>query len=144
MHAQPALERVALNLAVGLVDGDGDADAHQLLKAADVRHQIGIQVVAVERRPEARVVGDFEQVAQHVQLLDCLVQGRVPGGRVRCRGRERREDVGGEKGEAEAEVGRGEDGEGLDEDVCDCFVFGGVRVELVSRFGAGEAQAVSK
>lgn len=37
-----------------------------------------------------------------------------------------------EEGEAEREVGAGEDGEGLDEDVGDGLVAGEVRVELVA------------
>jgi len=40
--------------------------------------------------------------------------------------------VGCEEGEAQAEVGRGKDGEGFDEDVGDGFVAGEVRVELVA------------
>jgi len=40
--------------------------------------------------------------------------------------------VGREEGEAKAEVGRGEDGEGFDEYVCDGFVAGEVRVELIA------------
>lgn len=39
----------------------------------------------------------------------------------------------GEERKAEREVGAGEDGEGLDEDVGDSLVLGEVRVELVSR-----------
>lgn len=46
-----------------------------------------------------------------------------------CRGGE---DVGREEGEAEGEVGGGEDGERLDEDVGRCLLVGEMRVELVS------------
>ena len=38
----------------------------------------------------------------------------------------------GQEGEAEGEVGAREDGEGLDEDVCDGLVAGEVGVELVA------------
>jgi hypothetical protein len=50
------------------------------------------------------------------------------------------EDVGGEEGQAQAEVGRGEDGEGLDEDVGGRLVAGEMWVELV----AAEVNASAK
>lgn len=49
-----------------------------------------------------------------------------------CRARERREDVGGEEGQAEGEVGVREDSEGLDEDVGDGLVTVEMRIELVA------------
>lgn len=50
------------------------------------------------------------------------MRGRVEG----------RKDVAGKERQAEREVGAGEDGEGLDEDVGDGLVAGEVRVELVA------------
>lgn len=49
-----------------------------------------------------------------------------------CGRREGREGVDGQQRQAEGEVGAGEDGEGLDEDVGDGLVAGEVRVELVA------------
>lgn len=49
-----------------------------------------------------------------------------------CRRRERGQDICGKEREAEGEVGVGEDGEGLDEDVGDGLVSVEVWVELVS------------
>lgn len=130
---QPRLEDDALDLAHGLRDGDGDAHAHELLEASHVGDQVGVQVVAVERRPEAGVVGAAQQVVEDVELLHGLAQRRVAGRRVGGRGaRERGQDVRGQQGQAEGEVGRGEDGERLDQDVGDSLVAREVRVELVA------------
>ena len=49
-----------------------------------------------------------------------------------CCGGEGRERVDRQEGESEGEVGAGEDGEGLDEDVGDGLVAGEVGVELVA------------
>ena len=71
---------------------------------------------------------------QDVEVLDCFCEGTGGGWPVRlafCGG----QDVGWEEGETEAEVGRGEDGEGFDEDVGGGFVSGEVGVELVSVVG---------
>jgi hypothetical protein len=48
-----------------------------------------------------------------------------------CGGVEGRQEVAGEEREAERKVWAGEDGKGLDEDVCDGLIAGEVRVELV-------------
>lgn len=61
-----------------------------------------------------------------------LLNGFGEGVEGRGRSGGRSEDVRREEVEAEREVGGGEDGEGFDEDVCDCFVFGEVGVELVA------------
>jgi hypothetical protein len=49
-----------------------------------------------------------------------------------CGGVEGRKEMAGEEREAERKVWAGEDGEGLDEDVCDSLIAGEVRVELVT------------
>lgn len=83
MHIQPALQRIPINLSVGLADRCRDPHAHQLLKAADISHQIGIQIVAVKRLPETSVVGTLEQILERVEFLDGFVQGSIACGWVR-------------------------------------------------------------
>ena len=64
-------------------------------------------------------------------MLDGFCEG-AGGGRAGGLGFAGGEDVGGQEGEAEAEVWTGEDGEGFDEDVGCAIVAREVGVELVS------------
>ena len=74
-------------------------------------------------------------------MLDGFGEGAA-GGRAGGVGFGRREDVSWEEGEAEAEVGGGEDGEGFDEDIGGRFVAREVGVELVSAVVPGLASMV--
>ena len=141
LQIQPALGDGALDGAAALADGDGDADAHELLEAVDVGDEVGVEVVRVERVPEVAVGALLEEGVEVGELLDGFGErgvgdggGGEGGGRGRGGGggRGRGEDVRGEEVQAEGEVGGGEDGEGFDEDIGDGFVAGEVRVELVS------------
>lgn len=142
LQVQPGLEHGSLDLAYGLADAAGDADADQLLEAADVGHEVGVQVVAVERGPELRVLGPAELGVEHEQLLHRLRERRVAGGRVRARARQvrrRHEQVRRQQVQAQREVRRREVRQRLDEDVGDGLVPRQVRVELVSEIGPGRA-----
>lgn len=161
---EPALGDGALDGAAALADGDGDADAHQLLEAVDVGDEVGVEVVRVEEVPEVAVGAAFEAGVEAGELAHGFGErgvrggggsrrGIVGGGGVGVVGGGRGggggggggggegEDVGGEEVEAEGEVWGREDGEGFDEDVGDGFVAGEVRVELVS-VGGGKGGGV--
>lgn len=131
-QVKPRLEDGLVDLADGLADGRRNADAHQLLEARDVGNQVGVQVIRVERRPEGSVVGALEQVAQLVELLHRLGKGRVACCGVVRRRRQRRQRVPGQQRQTQGEVGTGEDGQRLDEDVGDGLIARKVRVELVA------------
>lgn len=108
---------------------------------AHVRHEISVEVVAIQRRPERVVARAAEVAIQDAELLNRFAEGRVAHRGVGVRGGEAggegREDVRGHEGEGKGEVRGGEDGEGLDEDVGDGFVAGEVRVELVAAVYGG-------
>ena len=159
---QPALGDGALDGAAALADGDGDADAHQLLEAVDVGDEVGVEVVRVEEVPEVAVGAALEAGVEAGELAHGFGERGVRGGRGRrwCTGGVgvggggrgggggggggggEGEDVGREEVEAEGEVRGREDGEGFDEDVGDGFVAGEVRVELVSVGGGREGGVV--
>lgn len=127
-HVEPALEDVTLDLLHALADNDRNAHLHDLLEALNVGDQVSVEVVALEGVPELGVVGARELVVQLAQVLDSLSEGA----RRRCDAiLAGHKCVRGEEREAKAEVGRGEDCEGLNEDVGDGLVAGEVRVELV-------------
>lgn len=123
-EVQPRLQEGLVDALHALADDDSHADAHQLLEALDVGGEVGVEVVAVERGPELVVLCVVEEGVQDVELLDGL--GQRVGGRVGLK------DVRREEGEAEAEVGGGEDSQGLNEDIRRRFIPGQRRVELVS------------
>ncbi|KAF7512784.1 hypothetical protein GJ744_000351 [Endocarpon pusillum] len=75
---QPAPEDVEVDLAEGLADLTGDADADQILEAGHVGAEIGVQVVGGERAPEEGVLGGFEEGGELGEFLDGL--GEVGGG----------------------------------------------------------------
>lgn len=124
VEVEPRLENGAVDALHGLADDDGHADAHELLEARDIGDQVGVKVVAVQRRPELVVRGTDELAVQGAELLYGL--GKRVGGGVWG------EDVRREESEAQAEVGRGEDGQRLDQDVGDGLIAAEVGVELVA------------
>lgn len=124
VQVEPRLENGAVDALHGLADDNSHAHTHELLEALHIGDQVGVQVVAVQRGPELVVRSADQLAVQGVELLDCF--GERVGGRVRC------EDVGREQGEAQAEVGRGEDGQRLDQDVGDGLIASEVGVELVA------------
>ena len=131
--AEPALEDAPLHLLHALAHHHRDPHAHQLLEPLHVGDEVRVQVVAVERVPEGVVLGVVELGVQDGEVLDGLGQGAGGGcGAVLLRVARLGEDVGGKEGEAEAEVGGGEDGEGFGQDVGRGFELREVRVELVS------------
>jgi hypothetical protein len=69
---QPLSQDIRADLAEGLADLDRDADANQLLESGHISHQIRVQVIRVERRPEESVLRRLEQRIQPRQLLDRL------------------------------------------------------------------------
>lgn len=136
MQAEPPLHDLPPHFATALADRDGDPHAHQLLEAGHVGDEVGVQIVAVEGGPESLVVGLREERVEGGELLHGFGEGGVAGsGEGGGCGQLRGEDVWGEEMEAEAEVRRGEDGEGLDEDVGGGFVAGKVGIELVAVLG---------
>ena len=137
VKAEPALEHGELDLAVRLADELGDAHADHVLEAGNVGGQVGVQVVAVERGPEAGVLGTLELGVEGAQLGDGLgeLRARV-GARVGLRGAE--------EVEREVELGRGELGHGLDEDVGDDLILDAVGVELVAVLVERRGLVVSK
>ena len=132
LQTQPALEHAPLDLATALPHRDRDPHAHQLLEPVDVGDQVGVEVVAVERGPERLVAGLRQEVVEHGEFLHGFGQRRVAGRRERRGARVRGEDVWRQEVQAEREVGRGEDGEGFDEDVGRRFFAREMRVELVA------------
>ena len=69
-QVEPLLEDVSVDLAEGLADLDGNADAHELLKPGDVRDQVRVQVIRVQGRPELSVLGRLEEGGETGELLD--------------------------------------------------------------------------
>ena len=134
---EPAAQHRRLDLAERLADLARDADADQVLEAGDVGVEVGVEVVALERGPELRVLGRLEEGGEEGELLDrfCEVGRRDRGVDVLVGDGGR-----GQEGEAEGEDGRGEDGERFDEDVGHGFRVQEVGVELVS----GLRRAVSR
>jgi len=124
VQVQPRLEHAALNTLHSLADNHSLALAHQLLETLHVGSEIGVEVIAVECGPELVVGGADELAVQGVELLYGFGErvGRGVGG----------EDVRGQESQAQAEVGRGEDGERLDQDVGDGLFAAEVGVELVA------------
>jgi hypothetical protein len=129
LDVQPALEHVALHLLHALADDHCDANFHDLLEALNIGDQVVIKVITLKCVPEVGVAGAGELLVENAQVLHGF--GESAGGGCDAILR-RHNSVGGQKGEAQAEVGRGEDCEGFDEDVGDGLVAGKVRVELVS------------
>jgi hypothetical protein len=129
LDVQPALEHVALHLLHALADNNRDADLHDLLEALNVGDQVVIEVVTLECVPEVGVAGAGKLLVENAQVLHGFGESAGGGCDAILRGHN---SVRGQKGEAQAEVGRGEDCEGFDEDVGDGLVAGEVGVELVS------------
>lgn len=80
MQREPAFQDLALDLAAALADVDGDLEADQLLEAVDVGDQVGVEVVAVQRGPEAFVIGLREERVEGGEFLDGFGEGGVAGG----------------------------------------------------------------
>jgi hypothetical protein len=129
LDIQPALEHVALHLLHALADDHRDADFHDLLETLNVGDQVVVKVIALECVPEVGIAGAGELLVENAQVLHGFGEGAGGGCDAILRGHD---SVRGQKGEAQAEVGRGEDCEGFDEDVGDGLVAGKVWVELVS------------
>jgi hypothetical protein len=133
LDVQPALEDRPLDLSYGLRYCDCNPHTHQLLESTHIGNQICVQVVAVERWPEVRIVCTAEEVVEDVEFLDGLWEGSIASGGVGDGGWEGKEGVSGEKREAKREIRVREDRERLDEDVGDGLITGKVGVELISR-----------
>lgn len=114
-QAQPALQQLPRDLPIALRHGRRDPQPDELFEPDAVGDEVGAEVVAVERRPELPILAALEEAREQEELLHRL------GERVDRRVAER---VRGEEVQAEAKVGRREDGERLDEDVCDGLVSG--------------------
>lgn len=82
LQPQPAFEHPSLHLAAALPHRHGDAHAHQLFEAAHVGDQVRVQVVAVQRGPELRVLGRREEGVEVSELLHGFGEGGVAGGGV--------------------------------------------------------------
>lgn len=135
VEVEPRLKDGTVNTLHGLADNNSLAHAHQLFEALDIGDQVGVEVIAVQRGPELVVRGADQLAVEGVELLDCFGEG-VGGG---VGG----EDVRREEGEAEAEVGGGEDGQRLDEDVGDGLFTAEVGVELVAVLLVCQSSAVA-
>lgn len=132
-QVQPLSEHVGADLTECLANFDGNADTHQLLEPGDVGDQIGIQVVRVERRPEQGVLGRLEQSVQASKLLDRLDEVRgLRLGLSLAVGRREGLCVRREQRKGERKGRRGEDSEGLGEDVRRRLRLEEVGVELVA------------
>lgn len=162
---QPPFQDGAGDLATGIADQEGDADADELVEAGHVGGEVGVEIVAVEGVPEVVVQGGFEQAVEVGEFVDRFRERgfrgeghavvavgfrcRRGGGGVWGRGDGEgvgwgggAQDGGREEVEAEGEVGGGELGEGFDEDGGDGVVAREVRVELVSERGVEEEESV--
>ena len=119
---QPALQHFAVHFLHTLAHDHGDTDTHNFLETLHIGNEVSVEIIGVEGRPEVGVCGVVEVVVQDGEMLDgfcqCAGGGWAVGFVCCCEG------VGGEEGEAEAEVWGGEDGQGFDEDVGCCFVAG--------------------
>jgi hypothetical protein len=115
-----------------LRDCERNTDTDQLLKTRDVGDEVSVEIIAIESAPESSIGGLAEEVVENVEFLDGFGEGRVAccwesGG---CG--DWGEDVWREEVESEGEVGGGEEGERLDKDVGDYFVFCEMGIELIS------------
>lgn len=96
-----------------------------LLEAVDIGGQVGVEIVGVEGPPETGKGGALEVGVEGPQLGDSLSKLRGAG-----------QGGWGEQVEGEVELGGGEGGHGLDEDVGDDLVLDAVGVELVAKLRA--------
>ena len=80
LQIQPSLERRPAHLAHRLAHDRRNAHPHQLLEMADVGHQVGVQVVAVQRAPEGVVARAAQVRVQHRELLHRFAERRVADG----------------------------------------------------------------
>lgn len=124
VEIQPRLQHTALHTLHSLRDDHSLTHTHQLLKALHISSQVGVKVIAVQSGPEGIVGGADELAVQGVELLYGFGErvGRGVG----------RQNVRGEESQAQAEVGGGEDGKRLDQDVGDGLFAAEVGVELVA------------
>lgn len=135
-QVEPLLQNLGRDLTEGLADLNGNADAHELLEAGNVGNKVGVQVIRVQGGPELGVLSRLEEGGETGELLDRLDEvGGLGGGLGLSVGGLEGLSVGGEESKAEGESRRGEDSQGLDEDVGDGLRLEKVGVELVPARG---------
>lgn len=127
-QVKPCLKYIGVDLAEGLADLNGNADAHELFEPGDIGNKVCIQIVRVQSRPELGVLCRLEKGREAGEFLNGFDKvGGLRSSLCFCE----RLGVCGEEGKAERKSRGGEDGESLSEDVGDNLGLKEMRVELV-------------
>jgi len=128
-QVKPCLKHIGVDLAEGLADLDGNTNAHELFETGDIGNKVCVQIVRVQSRPELGVLCRLEKSGEAGEFLNGFDKvGGLRSSLCFCK----RLGVCGKESKAEREGRRGEDSEGLSENVGHNLGLEEMRVELVS------------